>query len=631
MIPLTPIRASFNLLLCVLIPVMATAQIKTSLVDGRQSYSCAACDKLLREKPKEVLFGIELHANGDVYFSMSNKDWFYKLFTGPQDAISADLVSKDQYACGATLPNDNAAKQGVVLQPVFLPDLKKNLQDVGGGHFVIKIGHIPDNLLKKELEGNLIIIKNGMICHYTNFVNIDRSQWALLPMGLYTDTLLNVEPTDDTVKTKPLFYTKKLQFNISFSKNKTVYNASDIKPLYDSLQLKDYSIKAITIRAYSSIEGSEQVNSKLQQQRAQSIVKALQQYQSPEIKTTINTSENWIEFYSDVARSPYKELAALGKPEIKKKLLDKTLVDQLEPYLNNHRKAIVTIYLNKRTGYEKTKTDSLLTQFKNAVEQKKVAKASIIQDAIFERVANGKLPEEYIDQLEIPDENIFSDLKNNQITYKFLLNLTYEEEAIEELKEIETYAPANGKVKYNICALTFRLWQYDTSYAQPAAFLQYIRNLPNTGIDSSLVKRMLINFNIIMCGLYMDQYNYKAKDETLLFIRNNYKALPLTDEDILALAKYLCYYSQCSWSEELLATRVQKIDVDENLLFYYLNLKLFQPYNFALEPIKKAALNAISINSKRFCRFFNSMQRGGASFQLLRHDQLRKIYCESCQ
>lgn len=351
MISPNPIRTCFYLLCWLLMPAIATTQTITSLQDGRQTSYCRACDRLLQEKPKEVLFGIEIHTNGEVYFSMSNKDWFYKLFTGPQDGVSVDLVSKDQYACGATLPNDYAAKKGVVLQPVFLQELKKNMKDVGGGQFITKIGSVPASLTKKELEGNLIIIKNGFICHYTSFVDIARSQWALLPTGLYTDTLLHVELNDDTVKTMPLFYTKKLQCNISFSKNKTVYNASDIKPLYDSLQLKDYSIKAISIRAYSSIEGSAQINSKLQQQRAQSIVKALQQYQSPEIKTTITTSENWIEFYNDIARSPYKELASLGKPEIKKKLLDKALAEQLEPYLNNHRKAIVTIYLNKRTGY----------------------------------------------------------------------------------------------------------------------------------------------------------------------------------------------------------------------------------------------------------------------------------------
>lgn len=633
MISLNPIRTCINLLLWVLIPVMATAQPITSLQDGRHTTACSACDKFLREKPKEVLFGIHLHANGDVYFSMSNKDWFYKLFTGPKDGVSVDLVSKDQYACGAVLPNDNAAKKGVVLQPVFLPELMKNMQELTEGHISVKIGQVPDKLLKKELEGNLIIIKNGLICHYTNFVDIPRNSWTLLPMGLFTDTLLNTEPGNDidTVKTNPRFYTKKLQFSIPFSKNKAAYNTNDIKPLYDSLQLKDYSIKSIHIRAYSSVEGAEKANNLLQQQRAHSIVKALQQFQTPEIKTTITSGENWIEFYNDIAQSPHKDLAALDKATIKLKLLDKALLDQLEQYLNNHRKAIITIYLNKKTGLEKTKADSLIIQFQKAIAQKKVSKASIIQDAIFERVADGKLPEDYLNRLEIPNEKIFSDLKNNQITYKLLLNITYEEEAIEELKEIEALAPDNCKVKYNICALTFHMWQYDPGYVQPDSFLLYINDLPKTGIDSSLVKRMLINYHIIMCGLYMKQYKYDAKDEALKYIYLTYLNIQLSDEDVLALAKFLCFYSQMKLSELLLEKRVNKIDVNEELLFYYLNLKLFEPMLFAQENVKKAALNAISINKKRFCRFFNSMQKGGASFQLLSYDQLRKIYCESCQ
>jgi hypothetical protein len=628
---LNPSNRVLTLLFCVLMAVTAKAQSRVFIHDGRESSACTACKKLLDEMPKEVLLGINLHTNGDVYFTISNKDWLFKIFTGAGDGVSADLVSKDQYGCQLTIPQGNSVNKGFVLPPVYSAELKKNIQEIAPNYFTVKIGHVPAILTKKELEGNLIIIKNGVVCDYTSFVDIDRSQWALLPMGLYTDTLLNVEPTDDTVKTIPLFYTKKLQFSIPFSKGKTTYNANDLQPLYDSLQLKNYSIKSISIRAYSSVEGATQINNQLQRQRAQSIIKALQQFQSPEIKTTITSSENWIEFYNDIARSPFKDLASLGKIDIKKKLLDIALLTQVETYLSNHRKAVITIYLNKRTGFEKTKADSLLTQFNKAITEKKTVQASIIQDAIFERVANGKLPREYINQLEIPNEKIFSDLKNNQVTYKLLLNITYDYEALEELKEIETLAPTNGKVKYNICVLNFRFWQYDTSHLQAPVFLKYIRELPTFGIDSSLVKRMLINYNIIMCGVYMDRYNYEAKDETLKYIRNNFTALPLSDADILALAKYLSYYSQRPWAESLLEKRVQKLDVEEDLLFYYLNLKLFNPESFRLEPVKKAALNAININSPRFCRFFNSMSRGGASFQLLEHDQLRTLYCENCQ
>lgn len=625
------LRPVFGMLLCLALTITAMTQSRVFIHDGRQMSVCTACRSQLDAMPKEVLLGINLHTNGDVYFTITNKDWFFKLFSGPVDGVTVDLVTKDQYGCQLPVPAGNSVNKGFVLPPVYAAELKKNIREITPDYFTVKIGHVPPSLANKELEGNLVIVKNGMVCDYTSFVDIDRSQWALLPMGLYTDTLLHVEPNEDTVKTTPLFYTKKLHFSIPFSKGKTTYNASDLQPLYDSLQLKDYSIKSINIRAYSSVEGATQVNKQLQRQRAQSIIKALQQFQSPEIKTTLTSSENWIEFYNDIARSPFKELASLGKTDIKKKLLDKTLLNQVETYLSNHRKAVITIYLNKRTGFEKTKADSLLTQFRKAITEKKTILASIIQDAIFERVANGKLPREYINQLEIPNEIGFSDLKNNQVSYKLLLNITYEYEALDELKEIEAIAPDNGKVKYNISVLNFRLWQYDTAHIQGPVFLKYINDLPKYGIAPSLVKRMLINYNIVMCGIYMDRYNYAAKDKTLQYIRDNYAALPLSDADILALAKYLSYYSQRPWAEALLQDRAHQLDVDENLLFYYINLKLFHPESFTQEPVKKAALNAININGPRFCRFFKSMYRGGASFQLLSTDELRKMYCEGCR
>lgn len=621
----------FPLLLWLYLPVMASAQTKVTLRDGRQSAYCTACEKLIQDMPQEVLFGIDIYTNGEVYFSMSDMEWFNKIFTGAEDGISVDLVLKEQYACNVTLPMAQSVSKGVVLPPVYLAAIKKNMVQLSEGHLSVKVGQVPKNLLNKELEGNLIIIKNGVVCHYTNFVDIPRSSWALLPMGMYTDTLLHVEPDIETDSaTASRFYSKKLQFTIPFLKNKAVYDTRDIKPLYDSLQLKDYTIKSIHIRAYSSIEGAEQANNLIQQQRAKSIIKALQQFQTREIKTTVTTGENWIEFYNDIAQSPHKDLADLDKAAIKRKLLDKALLDQLEPYLKNHRKAIITILLNKKTGLERTRADSLVYQFKKAIRNKQVAKASIIQDAIFDRVADGKLPGEYINQLEIPREAIFSDLKNNQITYKLLLNITYEEEALEELKEIETLSPANGKIKYNICALTFRMWQYDTGFVQTDSFLLYINNLPQTGIDSSLVKRMLINYHILMCGIYMSRYQYYAKDESVKFIYLTYLDMQLTDEDLLAMAKFLCYYSHMKLSERLLENRVQQLDVSEDLLFYYLNLKLFDPGQFALEGVKKAVQNAIGINRKRYCRFFNAMGKGGASFQLLEYNLLRDIYCDNC-
>ena len=81
---------------------------------------------------------------------------------------------------------------------------------------------------------------------------------------------------------------------------------------------------------------------------------------------------------------------------------------------------------------------------------------------------------------------------------------------------------------------------------------------------------------------------------------------------------------------KLLESKVRSVDVDEDLLFYYLNLTLIdkeltQDFNYRI-----VMLNASSMNKQRFCKLFNSIESGGITFQLLEDDYLRKTYCESC-
>ncbi|MBS1563223.1 MAG: hypothetical protein JST39_02490, partial [Bacteroidetes bacterium] len=419
-------------------------------------------------------------------------------------------------------------------------------------------------------------------------------------------------------------------FTIPFQKGKTQYSTADIKPLYDSLRLTNYSIKTIDIRAYSSVEGSENVNLALQQERVSSIVKALQKFQSPEIDTRITSSENWLEFMSDIRNTAYKDLAGLDKPDIKQKLLDKTVANALEPVLKNHRKAIVTIYLTPKTGLEKTSGDSLVVLFNQAAAAKRFPRALIIQHSVFERIADGKLPETYLGKLEIPKSEDAGDLQNNQVTYKLLLRLVNAREAIRDLREIERYSPTNARVRYNICALSFMLWVRDSGFVKPAVFKEYILSLEKLGIAPSLVKRMLINYEIAMSTIYMARYDYASKDLSLAYINANYDELKLEDKDLLALARYLCYYSRCDWAINVLEPRVGRIDVNEDLIFYFINLQLFDAKKFEQPILKTAVLNAIALNPKRFCAFFNSVPKGGASFQLLDLKHLREIYCANC-
>src|ERR1700709_540852 len=75
------------------------AQLPFNLIDGREHRYCASCAKIIQDIPPEVLFGIQIHTNGDVYFSMSNKEWFDKIFKNNSYGIAIDIVTKDKYDC----------------------------------------------------------------------------------------------------------------------------------------------------------------------------------------------------------------------------------------------------------------------------------------------------------------------------------------------------------------------------------------------------------------------------------------------------------------------------------------------------------------------------------------------------
>lgn len=628
------LRVLLPLLPAIFLCFTASPQSRSSLTDARQDKFCTPTLRLIEEKPPEVLFGVHIDEAGDVYFTLNSPELFNQLFTGPQDGLTADIILKDQYACSqGAIPSEQRVPKGTLLTPVYLPELRKRM-DKGDPRLVnIKLGSVPAQwkTRTKDLEGNLVILKNGVICYYTKFVDIDRRLWGLLPMGLHTDTVISTEKLLDTSSADLLRYTRKLQFTVPFAKNKAVYNKADLKPLYDSLHLTDYRIRKVDIRAYSSVEGAEHINRQLQEERSASMVRALQQYQSPSIQKQVLAAENWIEFLQDIQGTPYADWASLPREAIKAKLKDKAVAEKLEPLLGRHRKAIVTIYLDKKSGLENAPADNLPAQFKEALAQRKLYKASLLQQEVFERIADNRLPAEFANKLEIPQEKFYSLLLSDRETYKYQLGLTGEDEALENFKTLLKLDTASGRIRYNICALSFAFWQYDTTFLDQEVFLQDIQALPRYGITPALVQRMLINYHIVHCEHSMYRADYTAKDNSLFYIYSHYTDLKMSDEEVLSTAKYLCHYARCDVAEKLVAKRVGSIDVNEDLLFYYLNLHLFNADANFKQQYRKEINNAINLNRARFCRFFYSLNNGGASFQLLENPSLREVYCEYCE
>jgi len=614
---------------CFFIKAQAPFGIK---IPGKDYYKrCEECLRKIQTKPKEVEFGIQRDESDYLYFIISRKEWIDVLFKKSGDGIALDIVSKDRYNCSIKKLKPVSWIRGEVLQPIFLKELKQYIQYTPTGGAVIPLGQLPEKFKDKDVECNLMILKDKYLYYYQAFIDLKTYGWDLLDMGFYLDTLSYKSNFTSINKNEKIVLQQKLmRFEIPFERNKSEYSEEDIKPLYDSLKLTDFTISNISIRAYSSVEGSLEHNIKLQEARANSIVNALQTFQLEKITTDISATENWVDFMQDVSKSNFAFLTGLTKEEIKERLKDKKMEAQLEPFLQKHRKAVLVLSLQKRNKYENIPVEELNSLLNKSILEKNISQAIIIQNAIFEKIHQFENPITYLDKMEIPQSSEWGNLLYKKLMFKYLLDEKLLLETYEELLKLAALLPNDPQVKYNICVMKFQIWLSGENKFDPIAFKKEIVALGSLGIDQRLIKRMLINYEVLMSEYYMMTGDFKSKDNSLRFIQSNYFSISMTDKDLLNLAQYFSSYAKYDWSIKLLDQKVKQKDVDEDMLFYYLNLTLIDDQITRRNEYRTILLNAYNLNNSRFCELFNPFGKGGLSFQLLENEYLRRTYCENC-
>jgi len=589
---------------------------------------CKSFKQLFMQKPKEVKFSIVREGN-QLFFQTNDKQWFNNLFPNKEDGIAIDVVDKSRYDCSLESIERTQIK-GELLEPIYSKDLRRNLKAYDDKFFRSFVGEIPQFSSNKSLEYNILFLSNNNLCRYQKVYNLESYPWDLLDMGMYLDSLTyNTKVIKPQEKESYLLRNKTLKFIIPFEKNKSEYTSEDIKPIYDSLRLTDFNIKTINIKAYSSVEGSLERNIELQQQRANSIVKALQSFQKPTIKTDVSSSENWVEFLNDIQTTEYSNLSASSKKEIKAKLIGQLSKD-LEPILSNHRKAVLKLELEKIDKYKDMAVDELLTKFNSAIDKSQIDEAKAIQNSIFEKIKSGNVSPDFLQKMQIPKQVKYAKLLNKNSVFKYLLDVKQALIVYNELKALEKLVPKDAGVKYNTVAIKIKLWRFKAINVKPADLKSQIIALKNYNIPSPLISRMLVNYHIVRAENNMRKRDYKSKDASVQFINDNYKKFELSDYDYLSLAQFFSYYANTNLAVELLETKSRSIDIDEDLLFYYLNLTIVDKSLTQNQNYRTVLINAFNMNQMRFCKLFKSVENGGVTFQLLEDKYLRTTYCESC-
>jgi len=590
---------------------------------------CRSFTQLFNQKPREVKFTV-IRDGQKLYFQINDKRWFNQLFKNKTDGIAIDVVSKQRYSCNIPVVEDAQIK-GELLPPIYGRDLQRGLESYKDKYYRTFVGNVPRNLYNEALEYNILFLSNNNLCRYQIIYNLESYPLELLDMGMYLDSLTyNRKAIKPQSKEGYILKNKTLKFIIPFEKNKAEYTQEDIRPIYDSLRLTDFNIKTIDIKAYASVEGSLERNIELQKQRANTIVEALQSFQKPSIETQVSSSENWVEFLNDIKKTKYADLANLSKNQIKAKLVGATSED-LEPILKHHRKAVLKLGLEKKDKYKKMPPNKLLSKFNSAIANSNLDEAKIIQNSIFEKIKDQTISPEFLEQMQVPKQAKYVKILNKNIAFKGMIDVKQLLIVYKELKTLEKLVPNNPEVKYNIVATKLRLWRFKAIEVKAANLKKQITDLRNHNISEPLVKRMLVNFHIIKAQNDMRQRDYKSKDRSLKFINENYKSFQLSDYDYLSLAQFFSYYANIDLAKNLLEAKSRSIDIDEDLLFYYLNLSMVNKELTQDPNYRTVLLNAYNMNNTRFCKLFNSIENGGVTFQLLEDEYLRSTYCESCE
>ena len=592
-----------------------------------RSEVCQNMTSIFLNKPKEVKFSVKRDGN-KLFFNVNNEEWFNTLLKIPNHALAIDIVNKSRYECG--LKNQDKQFKGVVTKPKPGRELIRNLKSLRDNRYKVFVAQVPDNLIGKELEYNLLFLNDNNLCRYQAIYNLKSYPWDLLDMGMYLDSLTYTNKSiNPNSKETFLIKNKTLTFIIPFEKNKSNYTSEDVKPIYDSLRLTDFNIKTIDIKGYSSVEGSLERNIELQQERANSIVNALQSFQEPTITTNVSSSENWVEFLNDIKSTQFQDLAELSKNQIKSKLAE-GLSKELEPILKDHRKAVLKLELQKKDKYKMMSPDELVANFNSAISNNELQEAREIQNSIFEKLKSNTISPDLLQKMQIPKQIKFLDFLNKNSVIKVFQDVRQSLIVYKELKELKKLVPKDKKVNYNMIALKIKLWRFKAFDVNASSLKNEIQNLENFDVPTLLISRMMVNYHIVRAENLMRSRDYKNKDKSVDYINSNYDNFPLSDYDYLSLAQFFSFYANTNLAINLLEEKSKSIDIDEDLLYYFLNLTIVNEDLTNSKEYRTVLLNAINMNKDRFCKLFNSVEKDGVTFQLLDNEYLKETYCENC-
>ena len=87
------------------------------------------------------------------------------------------------------------------------------------------------------------------------------------------------------------------------------------------------------------------------------------------------------------------------------------------------------------------------------------------------------------------------------------------------------------------------------------------------------------------------------------------------------------FQMKLEWAIEIMLPFAIKEDIDEEFLFAFLRVAIYDKEQVPPETFEKLLSRASQLNKARFCTLFGYPNM---SFQLLENKAVKQVYCQSC-
>lgn len=545
------------------------------------------------------------------------------MFRRNADGFAADIVLKDQYSCDTSnVYNGMLGVDGIPLEPVYKKDFRKGGNKYGLTYARIILGKVP-GYIDEEFEVNLTTINNKRTCTMT--------MYHIIPA--YFDVRPSLDLKLDTLSAETeIRYTDILSENIIYEQDDATISDSLIQPILDLLNENNKTVTKAEVSGYASVEGSTENNLKLHKKRAENILEHLDEYGVTSDNVSVKTAENFAQFRQDVKGTEFEELGNLSNDELKKKLLDKNLILQLEPILKNHRYAELKLFVEWFETIEYD-LDTVQYLFSEAVKKERFAEMKKMQSLQFKFASEGELTVDDLYEVDIPKESRDIPILYNRFVMHFYLDslvdhqfaLTSLSDSLKTLLELDE---SDKLLNTQQLIVEFELKNRYTGFGGQIGMREYMDELKKRkNIDSKIHARLILKLASINDWSWWRWKGYSAQDKFMYKeVKKYVKQARLPVEETFQIARYYCFFHQNKYAYSLTKGLIDDTDDPENIIFFLKLIHLtdaYPPRNTYLRLFKKAR----ELAGPEFCEFFNSPR---LNFQIFKDEEVKAIYCEAC-